>query len=388
MSTNLKTFRKGESLLKEGEKNLNVYLIQSGLVSICVSRDNKKVELYRSGSGQVIGDEMLTSAIPAQYSVIAINETKAYEVPADMIRQQVEAGNPMIKLLVKGLVEKQKTATTEVKTFKMEQDPSPCPADNTAKVYGVIYHVANSMGTKKDNKVTVQWPAFKKYAQRVFLESPLRLEQAFYVLVKLKIAEKQMVKNEIDPTAPEELGFFHILNMKAIERFFDYYQNYHFKPGYSGFLKYDEKCMQTAKALLKFSGGEKIDHRGCVLMNWKTTLDKFKTEFGAGFSPDAVERLAQKGLMVKRESSATGGAISFLKSEFEEMIENWKILKEIEKWNELGHVDMTEPKPVAVPGAAAAQPDGPVLTCPQCMSIVSQGQKFCGQCGNKVEMAA
>jgi CRP-like cAMP-binding protein len=376
----LKVVKKGEILVKEGEKSTQLYLISSGLVSVCIVRDKKNIELYRIGSGQVIGEELLMPSSATSFVVLALNETKVYEITLPMMQQNIEATNSMMKLFIKGVVEKLKVVTSELKSLKLEGNTAPCPADNVAKVFGVIFHTANAMGTKKDGKVTVSWQAFKKYIQRVFLESPVRLEQAMYLLVKLKLAEKEMAKSETDPTAPEELGFFHILDLVTVERFFDFYQNYHFKPGYENILKYDEKCMQTASALLRVCQNETVDRNGTVYLNFKDTLDKMKAELGATFNLDALDRLQQKGLFIKRQTNAQGGAISFLKSDFEIMVQNWKFLKEIDKWNELGFVDLTEPKELKATSKGA---DGSVI-CASCKSPIVGNQKFCGECGNKL----
>ena len=200
------------------------------------------------------------------------------------------------------------------------------------------------------------------------------------LLVKLKLAEKQMVKNETDKDAPEELGFFHLTNLKPIEKFVDYYQNYHFKPGYQGFLKYDEKCLQTVVALLKTTEGQPVDAKGVVYLNFKDTMEKMKELMGPSFNIDAIDRLQQKGLFVKRQSNDKGGSISFFKPEFEEMIQNWKFLLEIDKWNEVGFVDLTDPKEKKMGES--------ILTCPSCKAQASPTQKFCAECGQKLVAAA
>jgi hypothetical protein len=376
----LKVFKKGETIVKEGEKLAQLYLISTGLASVCLVRDKKNIELYRVGSGQVIGEDALLSSSSFPFIVLALNETKVYEITLPMIKQNIENSNSMLKLFIKGLVEKLKVITAELKVLKLETSSAPCPADNVAKVFGCIYHAANSTGTKKEGKVTVTWQAFKKYIQRVFLESPVRLEQAMYVLVKLKLAEKEMQKSEIDPNAPEELGYFHILDLVTVERFFDFYQNYHFKPGYENILKYDEKCMQTASALLKASEAEKVDRNGTVNMNFKDTMDKMKAEMGSTFNLDSFDRLQQKGLFIKRQTNNQGGSISFLKSDFEIMVQNWKFLKEIDKWNELGYVDLSDPKEQKTTAKGA---DGGMI-CSSCKAPIIENQKFCGECGNKL----
>jgi CRP-like cAMP-binding protein len=380
----LKLFKKGEFLFREGDKIPQVYLISSGLVSVCVQREKQNIELYRIGTGQVIGEDALTPNAPSPFAYVALNETKVLEAPIDMIKQQVESSSQLVKLFIKGVVEKNRSTSNELKAIKMESDSAPCAPDHVAKVFGVIYHTANRVGVKKDNKVTVPWQAFKKYAQRVFLESPVRLEQAMYLLTKLKLAEKQMEKSETDPTAPEELAAFHLLDLSTVEQFFDYYQNYHYKPGYANFLKYDDKCMLTAQALLKVAENEKVDHKGAVNLSFKPTMDKMKEIFGASFNIDAIDRLQQKGLFVKRQSSEKGGTISFLKADFDVTIKAWRVLKEIDKWNELGYVDMSEPKPQA----KGADQVVATISCPSCKAEVAENQKFCGECGHKMVQAA
>ncbi len=260
-----------------------------------------------------------------------------------------------------------------MKSYKLEHDSTPLPPDNVAKVFGVIFHTAMHTGLKKEDRVTVVWSAFKRYAQRVFLESPLRLEQASYLLTKLKLAEFEMTKDENDPNAIEELGYFHYLNLTAVERFFDFYQNYHFKGGNADILRSDDKCIQVVDALIKLSAEEKMDRSGVVYMHYKNTLDKLKEVIGPSFNPDVLSRIEQKGLFLKRASDEKGGILSFFRSEFEIMLQNWRILKEIEKWNEKGFVELIENDPAKM----AAAPKN----CPACSADVSPGQKFCGSCG-------
>ena len=109
-----KSFKKGEFLIKEGQKVDHLFLITSGLVSVCVVRDKKNIELFRAGSGQVIGEEALAPGNNNSYVAMALNETKVFDVPVQMMGQQIDTLNPMMKLFVKGLLEKQKAATGEL----------------------------------------------------------------------------------------------------------------------------------------------------------------------------------------------------------------------------------------------------------------------------------
>ena len=104
--------------------------------------------------------------------------------------------------------------------MKLERDNTPCPPDQTAKIFGTIYHVARAKGeTKTPGTVTIPFPLMKQYAQRVFLESPKRLEMAINIFVKLGVAKYEWAKLDEDPTAAEEIGFVHFTDLPLVEQF-------------------------------------------------------------------------------------------------------------------------------------------------------------------------
>ncbi|MBC7371807.1 MAG: cyclic nucleotide-binding domain-containing protein, partial [Bdellovibrionaceae bacterium] len=55
----MKTLKKGELLYNEGDKILNVYLIQSGAVNLCLTRNKKNVDMFQVGASQILGEQVL-----------------------------------------------------------------------------------------------------------------------------------------------------------------------------------------------------------------------------------------------------------------------------------------------------------------------------------------
>jgi len=53
---------------------------------------------------------------------------------------------------------------------------------------------------------------------------------------------------------------------------------------------------------------------------------------------------------------------------------SWKLIREVNKWNERGYVDLDEKEEVK-----KKKTDGPC--CPQCGTGSIPEQKFCGECG-------
>jgi hypothetical protein len=124
-------------------------------------------------------------------------------------------------------------------------------------------------------------------------------------------------------------------------------------------------------------------------------------------------------LFIKRTSTNDGGVLSFYRPDFDQMLLNWTILREVESWNEKGFVDVGEAQARKAEIASSSGSDpveerlkwakaleswrpaaignaGPPklrtgdrakgeLWCSVCMSVLQNGQKNCGVCGAEVE---
>ena len=384
MST-VKVFKRGEVLYKEGDKAQLLFLIQSGSVQLQLVRQKQTIELCTLGGTQIVGEHALAGVATHPHSAIALTEVKAIELPVDGVKAQIEAGSQLQKLLTKSLCDKLKVIMKDCQSMRLERDNTPCPSDQTAKIFGVLFHVAKAKGeTSKDKPgiVSVNWQAMRQYAQRVFMESPKRLQMALNIFVKLGWAKLEMVKAEDNPDGPEELGTVHFSDLAGIEQFFEFFQYYHFKGGKQELLKTDERAMQMAHALIELAAGETPDRNGSVKIEYAKVIEKLKANMGIQLNNDHWALLENKGLLVKRESGDKGVFLQFELKEFERTEKIWKVLREVERWNEKGSVDPNEP--VETKKASKAGP-----CCPDCgHGFEGAAPKFCSECGHKFTAAA
>jgi CRP-like cAMP-binding protein len=382
MSTNMKTFKKGEYLFKEGDKISGVQIIQSGAVTLCLIRPKKNLEMFQIGASQILGESAISGGTTYTLSAIATQETKVVEVPSEAFKQAVESAPQLLKALIKSLSDRLKTASNELRTYKMEKESAPCPEDQVARVYGTIYHSARYKGTKDEkdpNKVSVDWVTLKQYAQRVFGDSLKRVEQAINILVKLKLASYEMGRPPEDPEGPEQIMKVHFFDLPAIEAFFEFFQYYYYKGGKGELLKPDENATTMLSNLLKVAETIQPDRFGVVTMDFQKVIEAFKTNFGLELKADHFTRLEHKGLFAKRQARSDGTVIlAFELKEFQNTAKIWRILKEIEKWNEKGFVDMTEEE------VKVQKKSGDTSACPQCQTEVALNAKFCHECGFKM----
>lgn len=380
MST-IKIFKKGEALYREGEKSLNVFFIQSGQVALTLTRQKQTIELCVLGTNQIAGEHGLAGIVTNPHTAIVLAEVKAIELPLEGVRAQIDGGTQLMKFLSKNMADKLKVVMKEFTSMKLERDNTPCPPDQTAKIFGTLFHVARTKGeTKEDGTISVDFRMLKQYGQRIFLESPKRLEQAANIFVKLGVAKYEWTKLEDEPDAPEEIGLIHFKDLPLVEQFFEFFSYYHFKPGKGEMLKTDDRVIHMAQLLVELSKGETVDRRGAVRLDYTKVIERYKATTGVPLNNDHFTMLENKGLFVKRQSTDTGVFISFDLKEFENTMKVWKVLREVERWNEKGSVDPNE----AV--VEIKKKSGP--ECPACSKPYEGQPKFCSECGHKLVHAA
>lgn len=382
-SSGSRILKKGEVLFKEGDKAQVLYLIQSGQVSLQITR-GKPIELFTVGANAIVGDHALSGMGTNPHSAVALVETKLLELPLEAVKTQLEGASQFVKLLSKSLLDRSKLLQTELKSIRMERDSQPCPPDQMAKIFATLYHTARMKGeAQKDGSLVVPWPLTKQYAQRVFLESPKRLESAARIFVKLGLGSFVMQKNEEDPEAPEEIGKLILTKPDLIEWTFEHWQYYYFKGGKTELLKTDEKVMQVTAALVAYGEELEADRNGAVRIEFSTVVEKFKAESGVVLNADFFGVMEGKGLFLKRVPTDKGVLLQYEIKEFARWSQIWTVLKEIERWNEKGMVD-DEPAfdPRKFKKATSAN------ACPSCGTGYEGAPKFCAECGGKITVAA
>lgn len=373
-----KTLKRGELLFKEGEPIQNIYVIKSGKMSLFVERSGKKIEIMTAGPSQVLGEQALLNLARAQVSAEAAMETKLIEMPLDAMKAQYVSSTAGMKLMMKSLVDDLRVAQASVRSFKMEQDKSPCPQVFIPKIFSMLNLVARHAGQvvpEKPLERILDWNTLKLYTSRMFLDSPQRMRSLLDLLLKLKLAELKFEKNE---NGDEELTRIHLFNVQLIEDFMEFYQYNLYKGGRAEVLYPDPLAHRVAKCLLKVTEAAAIDRKGVIRVEWNNVLKDAKAQFNLDVKDTHLNAMEKKGLFVKRQSQDNGPAIlSFEPAEFRRVTQFWDFIFEIDKWNEKGSVDINE-KPEELKSASSGN------SCPQCSGVLAVEHKFCPSCGFKL----
>jgi len=342
-----KAFNKGSHLFKQGEPARKLFLIQTGLVSVTMTRPSGQVEIFQAAAPQVIGIEALNGAKTYENSAVALNDTFATEIPAETGIQALNGNQATLKLLTTGLLNKHNSILSVLRNMKLADTLTPCPPEAIPKLFASIFHVVSYTATPKDGMLKVVWPAFRKYCQRVFAESPVRLEQTIYLLSTLGYAKLEMVPSDTDPEAPEELGFVHFKDIDQLENFSDFFRTRlkHLGPVEAMNLK--DPSLQTSEALLRAFGANVKDAAGLIRIPVNEAVNTLKTELGQdSFEVFYFESLIGRGLQASVFMSGAEKLLEFSPDRIKKSFRNWRILSKITEWNNTGRAPgMPEPDP-------------------------------------------
>jgi hypothetical protein len=381
--SNMRVLKRGEFLFKESDKVQTVFIIQSGQLSIQFLKNRKNTEIMTVSAGYVFADQIVLSSAQYTYSAMANQETKVVEIPIEAFKSQYESFHQIYKSFIKTSCERLKWAMVEIKNKKSEKDMVACSVEEVPRAFGYFYHSMKHKGVIENSSCRVDWAMLRQYSQRIFGESLKRTEQVTQILVKLKLGEYIMTEvDEDDVLAKPEISAFKIYDLLALESFIEFYQYYYYKGNKQNLLRPDEVNYNVLNLLLLSFENCEADKAGIVSRDLNEVTDFFK-DYGISFGSGQLSSLESIGLFCKRKSMANNQVLlQFELKEFRQLFDSWRILREVEKWNDHNMVDIYEKeeppkKKLMVSGGTA---------CAACNHVMVSVAKFCSECGHRMDL--
>ncbi|HEX5538603.1 MAG TPA: EAL domain-containing protein [Methylophilaceae bacterium] len=94
-------FAPGEVIFHEGESGDCAYLIEAGLVEVCIGGPGRQSRISLLGSGELIGEVALIDRQKRTATVRALRETIAVPIARDMVEELLEKTDPLIRHLLR-----------------------------------------------------------------------------------------------------------------------------------------------------------------------------------------------------------------------------------------------------------------------------------------------
>ncbi len=410
-----KRFKKGDLIFKEGDVLSSFYLLQSGRVSLFLERAGQRTEIDQPAIGQMFGEQGIFGFPKQMFSAEAQTEVRVVEMPIDPMKTVFEKSPGAYKLFVKAMGDELRRLRGIVKSNKMDGgDTGICPPRMIPRLCAILVLVAEHSGQKpkppptnvapfkkpeepqgwvaapdpqspggessstarfRDTDIIVNFNTLKIYTARMFLESPQRMQGFCEILCKLGYVSLRYEKNE--DTEMMELQEVRIHDKDVIEHFGEFYQHNFFRAGKSEMIVVEKTAVLLAMGFSELAAPLEIDRNGAVRVLYKDMTDHLRTRYAIDFKDTHVNLLEKKGLFMKRQTVGEDVFVSYDRHEWTQTSRFWRIIQEIDRWNQTGAVNMNEDL-TAVKSLASGE------KCPSCGHAISSPAKFCPECGNKL----
>ena len=94
---------KGQIIIREGEYGQEAYLVQSGEVSVFITKDEEEVELARLAAGQIVGEMAFVFDAPRTASVKATQDTNLIVISRQQFEEKLKESDPTVRAIVQML---------------------------------------------------------------------------------------------------------------------------------------------------------------------------------------------------------------------------------------------------------------------------------------------
>lgn len=373
------------------------YIIQSGKASLYIERGGQKIEIDQLGPGQIVGEQGVFGYPKAAYTCEALSEVKTVSLPVEPIKTVFEKTPVAYKIFVKALGEDVRRGRNSLRGLKMDQDNSPCPPRFIPRLCAILTLVGKNSGTKpkidpnipaykleeekaknptyKDDDIILSFNTLKIYTSRMFLESHQRMQSFCELLSKLGYVSLRYEKNE--DSEQMELQEVRIHDPQTVELFGEFYQHNLFKAGKSEMIHLDPMAYQLAGAFSALAAGAEADRHGIVTLNYQDFIKDLKEKFFIELKGTHLNILEKKGLFIKRSTVNEVVFFQFDRFEFLQTYRFWQLINEMDRWNEIGFVDVNANYNEYKSANNNQQ-------CPSCKNDLKADVNFCPNCGHKL----
>lgn len=97
---------KGSVIVRQGEKGLCAFLIQSGKVRIFAEHNGVRTDLADLGAGEIFGEMALVNDTARSASVEALEDTNLIVITRDVLNSKLAKSDPTVRALVPMLIKR------------------------------------------------------------------------------------------------------------------------------------------------------------------------------------------------------------------------------------------------------------------------------------------
>jgi diguanylate cyclase len=215
METNTrKRFRKGEILIREGDRGDCAYVIESGNVEIVVHREGQGIQLGTRGPGSLIGEMAMIDDKPRTATVRALEDCEVEEITRDDFARRVGTADPVVKMVMRVITTRYRDMIARTDAVKIV---AATPAAEAAENADAVHDVAlSSIKIHNELKAALDRNEVLLYYQPIIDVQKMKIA-GFEALMRWKHSARGMISPGVFIPIAEEGGVIVDLSRYALE---------------------------------------------------------------------------------------------------------------------------------------------------------------------------
>lgn len=125
-----KTFKKGATLIREGEFGQCAYIIEAGNVEILVQRQGHAIQISTRGPGSIIGEMAMVDDKPRTATVCALDDCTVLEISREDFSRRVNNADPVLKMVLHVIMTRYRSVMTRSPFSKLSTESSTEDIEN------------------------------------------------------------------------------------------------------------------------------------------------------------------------------------------------------------------------------------------------------------------
>ena len=213
-STTKKVFKKGDVLIREGDRGDCAYIIETGNVEVLVLREGQLLQIGTRGSGSIIGEMAMIDDKPRTATIRAIEECTVMEISREDFTRRVESADPVLKMVMRVIMTRYRNMIARTDGFKIPQGALTAAedAENSDESHDIAL---STIKIHNELKVALERKELVLYYQPIIDLQNMKIS-GFEALMRWKHPEKGMISPGIFIPVAEESGLIVELSKWAL----------------------------------------------------------------------------------------------------------------------------------------------------------------------------
>jgi EAL domain-containing protein (putative c-di-GMP-specific phosphodiesterase class I) len=210
-----KIFKKGDTLLREGERGESAYVLESGSVEILILRDGALIQIGTRGPGSIIGEMAMIDDQPRTATIRALEDCHVLEISREDFSRRVDAADPILKMVMRIIMARYRDMISRTQFMQLSSPAATATAESTENSNELHELAVNAIKIHHELKTALEKNELVLYYQPIISLQDMKIT-GFEALMRWKHPEKGLISPGVFIPVAEETGLIVELSRWAL----------------------------------------------------------------------------------------------------------------------------------------------------------------------------